>query len=218
MNFGVELSAWYDRGDREAGTLVVERLARGTALPASFARSLGHEIAEEVEQEALVRLLDRDRRLLDGVDDPLAFAATVARNLARDALRRQRRRGDLASGRASTEDLQIAAPEAPSPGSQLDAERALALLGSLGEDGRLAVLLCHAPDRMDDSTWALVLARHPDSGPSRPEAPLDRDEASRLLWPPAVPETQTARRRRLERIRKVLARSYSRLAEELGAR
>ena len=212
-----DLGAWYDRGDREAGARVVQELSARVALPASFGRALGASVAEEVEQDTLVRLLDRERRLLLDAQDPLAFAATVARNLARDTLRKHRRRGDQGDDREAVHDIQLPARE-PSRDAPLDAARALAMLNELGEDSRLAVYLHHAPDRMPDDEWELVMARHPVSGDLRcPDGPLDRDETSRLLWPPPLAETRDARRRRLERLRKVLQRAYARLAEALGA-
>ncbi len=212
-----DLTAWYDEGDRAAGARLVSALSPRVTLPASFGRVLGPEVAEEVEQDALVRLLDRDRRVLVEADDPLAYAATVARNLARDALRRHRRRGDLSESRESADDgsLPAAAPGDDSAG--LDAERALVLLRDLGDDARIAVFLVHAPERMPDDDWRLVEARQRGANHARPTRPLDREEASALLWPPPVEETQPDRRRRLERIRKVLTRAYAQLAAALGA-
>jgi hypothetical protein len=193
------------------------RIAPRVALPPSFGRAhRSSEVAEEVEQDVLVRLLDRERRLLHGVDDPLAFAATVARNLARDALRRHRRRGDLGDDREQVDDGRTPALDGADPATHLDAQRAIALLENLGEDARLAVYLTHAPARMPNADWALLCSRRGEP-PSRPEGPLDRDEASALLWPPPVPETRPARRLRLERIRKVLSRAYEQLAAALGA-
>ncbi|MCB9745381.1 MAG: hypothetical protein H6741_27850 [Alphaproteobacteria bacterium] len=212
-----DLSAWYEHADRAAGARLIEALGPRVALPASFGRALGAEVAEEVEQNALVRLLDRDRRLLLDADNPLAFAATVARNLARDALRRHRRRGDLSESRQPVDESSLPAALPRDVSAVLDAERALALLQDLGEDARLAVFLVHAPDRMPDEDWRLLERRQASPVIPRPAGPLDREEASRLLWPPPVPETQPARRRRLERIRKVLSRAYAQLAASLGA-
>ena len=213
-----DIEEWYDTGNRTAGARVVEALAPRVALPASFGRALGSTVAEEVEQDALVRLLDRDRALLLEADDPLAFASTVARNLARDMLRRHRRRGDLADHRESVEEGSYPAPEREGAAIRLDAARALDLLNDLGDDSRIAVFLVHAPERMPASDWMLLQARQPSGLPCHPSGPLNREEASRLLWPPPVPETRLARRRRLERIRKVLSRAYSQLAVALGKR
>lgn len=212
------LIAWYDRGDRNAGACLVETLSPHVALPASFGKALGSEVAEEVEQDALIRLLDRERRLLLDIDDPLAYSATVARNLARDVLRSLRRRGDLATTRESLEDGSHEAADRVDAASRLDAGRALDLLVGLGEDARLAVFLVHAPERMPDADWELLVTRQPSTPIQPPAGPLNREEASRLLWPPPMPETQPARRKRLERIRKVLSRAYTQLAEGLGVR
>lgn len=211
-----DLMAWYDHGDRGAGARLVDALGPRVTLPASFARVLGPEVAEEVEQDALVRLLERDRRMLLEADDPLAYAATVARNLARDVLRRHRRHGDLSESREPADEGSLpAAPGNDSAG--LDAERALALLHDLGDDARIAVFLVHAPERMPGDDWRLVEARQRRAKHARPTRPLDREEASALLWPPPVDETPPDRRRRLERIRKVLTRAYAQLAAALGA-
>ena len=212
-----DLSAWYDHADRAAGARLIEALGPRVALPASFGRVLGAEVAAEVEQDALVRLLDRDRRLLLDADNPLAYAATVARNLARDTLRRHRRRGDLSETRQPVDEGALPAAPPRDASANLDAERALALLQDLGEDARIAVFLVHAPDRMPDEDWRVLEGRQSTSVLARPAGPLDREEASRLLWPPPIPETQPARRRRLERIRKVLSRAYAQLATALGA-
>lgn len=48
-----ELAAWYDHGDRAAGARLIDALGPRVALPASFGRVLGAEVAEEVEQDAL---------------------------------------------------------------------------------------------------------------------------------------------------------------------
>jgi DNA-directed RNA polymerase specialized sigma24 family protein len=212
------LDAWYERGDRTAGNELIRALSAAVRLPGSFAAALSAEVAAELEHDALVRLLDRRQRALVGVSDPVAFAATVARNLARDALRRHRRRGDLRDDRDAVHDLQLPST-APEPYERFDAARAVALLGSLGADARLAVLLVHAPERMTDDDWGEVCARQETTAETSP-APgaLDREAASRLLWPPELPETQPARRRRLERLRKVLERAYAQLADALGAR
>jgi hypothetical protein len=213
------MTRWYEHGDREAGGQIVTELGAAVRLPRSLADAIGVELATEVEHDALVRLLDRELRLLLGVAEPRAFAATVARNLARDALRRHRRRGDQRDDRVSTDDLQVAAPTDGDPAIRVDAIRALALLSDLTEDARLAVLLVHAPDKMSDGDWSALQARHPSAAPAqRPAGALDREAASRMLWPPDLPETQPSRRRRLERLRKVLERAYAQLAAALGAR
>jgi DNA-directed RNA polymerase specialized sigma24 family protein len=218
MSLLEDIRAWYVSGDKKAGTRLVEQLAGYVALPPSFGRALSEAAAEEVEQEALIRLVDRERRVLDGRDDPFAYAATVSRNLARDELRRQRRRGELADARESMHEPQVPSHEGTAPEFAIDAERALALLDDLGEDSRFAVFLVHAPDRMPEEDWVILTGRQPSSGnPPRPDRPLDRDEASRWLWPPPNLETRMARRQRLERIRKVLERAYSKLAQALGA-
>jgi RNA polymerase sigma factor (sigma-70 family) len=212
-----DLLTWYDHADRAAGARLIDALGPRVALPASFGGVLGAEVAEEVEQDALVRLLDRDRRLLLDADDPLSYAATVARNLARDALRRIRRRGDLSASREPLDQGALPAVPPRDASANLDAERALALLQQLGEDARLAVFLVHAPERMPDEDWRLLEGRQETPRLAHPAGSLDREEASRLLWPPPVAETQPARRRRLERIRKVLFRAYAQLAAALGA-
>lgn len=212
-----DVLAWYERGDRAAGSRLVEALRPRVALPASFARAVGAPEAEEIEQDALVRLLDRDRRVLIEARDPFAFAATIARNLARDALRRHRRRGDLAESREPVENEASPTAETEDGSASFDARRALNLLDALGDDARLAVFLVHAPDRIPEADWAIVEGRQTTGTVHRPDRPLDRDEASSLLWPPPLPETQPARRRRLERIRKVLSRAYAQLAAALEA-
>ncbi|MDP2312861.1 MAG: sigma factor [Pseudomonadota bacterium] len=216
MTLAADLQLWYDEGDRDAGTRLVAVLFPRVTLPSSFSRALSEQVAQEIEQEALVRVLDRGRRVLMDADDPLAYTATVARNLARDALRRQRRREALAS--ADLHAVDHAASEPPDGGSLLDADRAISLLGALGEDARLAVLLLHAPDRLSAADREVLSVRSTGARLPSLDGPLDRDIASLLLWPPTLPETRPARRLRLERMRKVLERAYARLAESLGAR
>ncbi|MES2639722.1 MAG: sigma factor [Myxococcota bacterium] len=215
--FDQDLDRWYHHGDRHAGARLVEALSPRVALPASFARALSEQVAQEIEQEALVRVLDRERRVLHGADDPLAYATAVARNLARDALRSQRRRDPRALEPAAIEELQTP-PEAPEGGTMVDADRAIALLDGLGEDARLAVLLVHAPDRLSTSDQRALETRSAGTPLPALDKPLDRDKASLLIWPPMPPETRPARRLRLERMRKVLERAYARLAEALGVR
>lgn len=217
MAFAEDLKAWYEAGDREAGGRLVEVLSSGVALPSSFVTILGEAEAEEIQQEALIKLLDCQRRLLSGVNNPRAFAATVARNLARDALRRHRRRGDERRDRKTIEDLPLQAKETADATANLDADRALGLLHELSEDSRLAVLLVHAPNRLSGDDWELIRRRHPPGGDlKRPTMPLDRDDASTLLWPSPAPEPRPARMRRLDRIRKVLRRAYDHLAKRLA--
>ncbi len=90
------VARWYDTGDRSAGSELVGLLHRQAHPGLSFVRVLGQQRVEELAQDALVKLLDRERRALDGARDPFALVRAVARNLALSELRRLRRRERLA--------------------------------------------------------------------------------------------------------------------------
>ena len=97
----------------------------------------------------------------------------------------------------------------------LDAEYALELLSGLSPTARLAILLIHAPDRIQDDDLSRLQVNPKKEPVVHPSRPLDREETSRLIWPPEIPETQSSRRLRLERIRKVLKRAYEQLAKAM---
>jgi hypothetical protein len=87
---------WHDRGDGEAGARMTAALGPRAALPTSFPRVLGAGAAKAVEQDALVRLLDRDRPLLIDAVYTLALSTTIARKLSIEGLRWHLRRCGLA--------------------------------------------------------------------------------------------------------------------------
>ena len=97
----------------------------------------------------------------------------------------------------------------------MDAERALAIAGSLTGKGRLAVLLLVRPDRIAEEDWQRLIEDLPPPPPERPDEPVDKETASRWLYPPRGPETAAQRRQRLNSFDKAWKRAIARIREQL---
>lgn len=130
---------WYDDGDRQAAASLVDRLPH--ELPRAYLAMVGDDQARDVVQTVLVRLLDRRKRVLEGVDNPAAYAQRALQRAAIDAWRRRRGAVSLDQMEESERDALMAgtAEQAPDePWGALDVDRALAVAASLGTDQRLA--------------------------------------------------------------------------------
>jgi DNA-directed RNA polymerase specialized sigma24 family protein len=216
-NLTLLIRRWYDDGDRQAAAALVDRLPH--KLPRACLAMVGDDLARDVVQTVLVRLLDRRKRLLDGIDNPAAYAQRALQRAAVDVLRKRREAISMDQMEEPERDALMAgtAEQAPDePWGVLDVDRALAVAASLGTDQRLAVFLHCSPGAMTDSDWQEVRQRHALE-PVRPREPQDPDGASRLLWPPDEPESKEDRRRRLERFRKVFERACQEIRRRWGA-
>ncbi len=136
------LLARFGQGDALAAQVLTARLAPAVLRFAS--RMLGGDLpeAEDVTQEALLRLWRHAPDWRPGAAPPAAWLYRVAANLCTDRLRRRLRRRDVAL------DL-VAEPAAPGTGADgrmMAATRAAALqaaLAQLPERQRQAVILRH---------------------------------------------------------------------------
>lgn len=191
------LARWFSVGDKFAHRRAYEWLAALLFATREVIDALGAGAVDEIRQDVLVRLLDRDTGKLRGAQSPLAYARTAWRHDLNTELRKWGPRG---SREADVRDYirQIApTPDVESVEALLDAERAVRIAESLPLKGRLAVLLTTKPDLILDDDWAALVEGLPPPPPPRPLLALDRDEASRLLYPPRGEETTKQRYQRL---------------------
>jgi hypothetical protein len=208
---------WFERGDEAALTRIYSALWSALRASSPVVNVLGQGAVEEVRQDVLVRLLDRRAGRLRDAEHPIAYARASFSRALTDKLRiwgpRARRRIDVDVIGA----LPIAAPQTAVETS-LTAERAIEIADELEGKGRLAILLTTRPDRIGEGEWAALVADHPPPPPPRPVDPLDREEASALLFPPSGLETKEARRQRLNSFDAAYRRAAGRIRERLERR
>jgi hypothetical protein len=210
------LRLWREDRDQQAATDAIRWLAPCLVLSSEMSLSLGPQLSEDLRQEALLKLLHTKLDLLLEADNPYAYAATLVRNLAVDAL--------LKKNRTTKRELFVLDQETnersplheihtviPSHDTNLDAATVLSHLDTIGLDGRLCLLLTYCPTRIAPQDWSQVQSRHPPPPPTCPEVPLDADDASRVLWPPKLPELAPDRRNRMGRFSKALNRAIEQL-------
>lgn len=210
------LRRWFDGGDELAHRRAVASLQADLHAPREVLNVLGNGAVDELRQELLVRLLDREAGRLRDRDRPRAYARTAWRNELTSALRKWGPR--LSRDAEVREYLEQNAPASHHDdiAVRLDAEHALRVAEQLDGKGKMAILLTTRPDRITDADWQEVAANLPPPPPSRPTVPLDREEASRLLYPPGPNETATQRYQRLNSFDKAFKRAVAVVREALG--
>lgn len=218
---------WYDgsrlsRVRQAAARDAIRRIEPLVRLAQRMVRSLGEDVAAEVQQDAYRKLFDSDRRVLAQVapEATVAYIRQCLNNGALDALRALKRR---AAVEKQPGDDRMAALADAEPGRYADAasERESDLssfsarAAELSVEDRVGLLLTLCPDWIEPSEWeTLVGGRRPPI--PRPTNPVDDDMASQLLWPPSGPETREARARRMDRFRKRRARVIQALQKGKG--
>lgn len=190
------LARWFGSGDELALRRAFELLSTRLYAPPEIVEVLDSGAVDEIRQDVLARLLDRDNGKLREAHAPVAYARTVWR---RDLATELRKWGPRSSRKSDVREHmnQIAPiPAVERVEAGLDVDRALWIAERLSGKGRLAVLLTTRPDRISDDEWAVLVADLPPPPPARPQFALEREEASLLLYPPSTPETAVQRYQR----------------------
>lgn len=209
------LARWFGSGDQLALRRAYEHLADRLYAPREAVEVLGNGPVDEIRQDVLSRLLDRETGKLRAAPAPVALARTAWRNDLATALRKW--------GPRLSRDCEVgehARQVAPGPAAEgvevrIDAARAVRIAESLSGKGRLAVLLTTRPDRISDEEWAALVADFPPPPPARPQIAVEREEASLLLYPPSAPETTTQRYQRLNNFDKTYKRAITAIRDGL---
>ena len=207
-NIAALLARWFSSGDELAHRRAYEGLARCLRARREVLDVLSADEIDEIRQDVLSRLLDRDSGKLRDAQSPEAYAKTVFRNALTTALRKWGPRGARSSEVAAHIEQRETASPSEEAERRLDVERAVRIAESLPGKGRLAVLLTSCPDKISDRDWADVVVGWPPPPPERPSAALEREEASLLLYPPtSQPETTVQRYQRLNSFDKAYKRA-----------
>lgn len=191
------LARWFGTGDQSAYGRAFEWLAAVLQPPREVIDGLGSGEIDEIRQDVLARLLDRANGNLCDAQSPLAYARTVFRRDLTNALTKWDARGAREIEVSNHLHRLAPTPEVDRVDARLDAEAALDVASRLEGKGRLAVLLTTRPSLIQEDEWAELVKDHPPPRPKRPRTPLDREEASLLLYRPRGPETTKQRYQRL---------------------
>jgi hypothetical protein len=203
------LTRWFAYGDELSYRRAYEHLVDLLYASREAVEVLGNGAVDEIRQDVLSRLLDRQSGKLRDASAPVAYARVAWRRDLATALRKW---GPRLPREAEVEDhlRQIASrPVAEEVEARIDADRAVRVAESLPGKGRLAVLLTSRPDRIPDDEWSAFVATLPPPPPPRPHAALEREAASRLLFPPQGPETTAQRYQRLNSFDKAYKRAIA---------
>jgi len=210
-----DLEGWVLNQDELALARVQAALVAAMYAPAPAIDALGLQAVEDVRGEVVAKLLSISATKLRSADNPLAYARRAWRNALTSELRkwgpRQRRENEV----RQHEQLHHSEPSHRRAEVHMDAQRALAVAGSLTGKGRLAVLLLVRPDRIAEEDWQRLVEDLPPPPPERPDEPVDKETASRWLYPPRGPETAAERRQRLNSFDKAWKRAIARIREQL---
>lgn len=190
------LERWFEHGDEAAHDILYTNLKHLLNITPEVTRALGDDVARDVQQELLLRLLDREARRLCDKREPLVYARgawrSAVRNVVSDRLSRLTKvdliRQHVAQALERDDYAQIDA--------RFDSERAISIAAELEPTGRLAVLLTTRPDRITDADWSELSARHPPPPPPRPREALNRRGASALMYPPNAGESEDRYKKR----------------------
>lgn len=214
-SFANLLARWFGSGDELALRRAYEWLAARLYASREVIKVLGGGAVEEIRQDVVSRLLDRDTGKLRDAQSPVAYARTVWRHDLNTVLRTWEARAARES-EVRDHALQVApAPPAEGVETRIDADRAVRIAESLSGKGRLAVLLTTRPDRISADEWAALVAGLPPPPPAAPQMALEREEASLLLYPPAGPETTPQRYQRLNSFDKTYKRAIAAIRDAL---
>ncbi len=211
-----DLARWFRSGDERAHRRAYEDLRRRLRPPREVVKALGNGAVDEVRQEVLAKLLAPDRGKLRDATSPVGLALKAWQNDLRTELRKWGRRATPSPEVVGHFRQAVERPGAEAVEVRMDAKRAVEVAAELEGKGRLAVLLTTHPDRIADSDWAALAASLPPPPPTRPRTAMDRDEASKLLYPPRAPETNAARYQRLNSFDKVYRRAIASIRKRLG--
>ena len=210
------LTRWFASGDELAHRRAYEHLAARLYAPPEAVEVLGNGAVDEIRQDVLARLLDRQSGKLRDVPAPVAYARAAWRH---DLVTAIRKWGPRLPRESEVEDhlRQMGPrPAVEAVEARIDTDRAVRIAESLTGKGRLAVLLTTRPDRISDDEWSALVATLPPPPPPRPHAALDREAASRLLYPQQGPETAPQRHPRLNSFDKTYKRAIASLRAALG--
>jgi hypothetical protein len=208
------LARWFDLGDELALKRARHHLAKKLLVSRETRDVLGGAFVEDLRNDVLTGLLDRESGKLRDSPKPLAYARQSLRNAIVSHLRKWGRRED----RSPEVERHIVA-QAPVTGHErveaaIDAARALEIVNGLSQKRRMAVLLTAGPNRITDTDWAALVAPHPPPPPTRPTEALEREEAASLLYPPDSNETPSQRDQRLNNF----DHTYSRAIKDIRAK
>lgn len=210
------LTRWFASGDELAYRRAYGHLADLLYAPPEAVQVLGNGAVDEIRQDVLSRLLERRSGKLRDASAPVAYARAAWR---RDLVTAIRKWGPRLPRESEVEDhlrQMEPRPAAEAVEARIDADRAVRIAESLSGKGRLAVLLTTRPDRISEDEWSALVATLPPPPPPRPHAALDREAASRLLYPPQGLETALQRYQRLNSFDKTYNRAIESLRAALG--
>lgn len=209
------LTRWFEQADEAACAQATQLLAAQMWPTSETLRALGRGVLDEIRQDVLADLLDRSHHRLQGAHTPIAYAKRAWRNAQVSVLRTlNRREKHQAQIRQHMTGL-VERDGHTTVERRLDAHRAIEIAAALPGRDRLAVLLTTRPDYLSDEDWQKIAAALPPPPPPRPSAPLDREEASRLLYPPQTHESDAQRRQRLNSFDKLFQRTAVKIREAL---
>lgn len=212
---------WYDLNQpqtirQEAVRSCMALLAPFFHPPFRLARVLGPSRVEELQQEVCARLFDPERRRMANVQPAkaLGYVRRALRNEAISALRKLRgSREDLVGDEALDRARHATGDDDGNPTREGEFAEFTTKMAELSVDDRVGMLLTLSPDRIPNADWDEV-TRGREPPPTRPPAPLDYEEASRILWPPRDPESPEAARKRRDRFRKRIGRAAATVTGE----
>lgn len=209
------LTRWFSSGDELAHRRAYEHLADRLYAPPEAVAVLGNGAVDEIKQDVLSRLLDRQSGKLRYASAPVAYARAAWRRDLATAIRKWGPRLSRDSEVGDHLRQMEPRPFAEEVEARIDAGRAVRIAGSLTGKGRLAVLLTTRPDLISDDEWSALVETLPPPPPPRPHAALDREDASRLLYPPQGPETTAQHHQRLNSFDKTYKRALASLRAAL---
>ncbi len=209
------LDRWFGTGNESAFRRAYEELGEQMVAPPEVLAVLGRAFTDEIRQDVLIHLLDRTDGKLRGVQAPAAYAKVAWRRAIASALRKWGPRNARASEVRRYVSSLAEGEVLVEIEERIDAARAIAIAERLSRPGRLAVLLTSRPDRIANEDWRSLVASLPPPSPPPPQVALDRDEASRLLYPPQDPESAKMRHQRLNSFDKAYKRALAQIRQAL---
>lgn len=214
-DFRDDLLRWVEGGEAEALARLQTALRDAMYAPPAAVDSLGAQAVDDVRRSVVSRLLMEGQEQLFAANKPLAYARQAWRNALTSELRKWGPRPRRADEVREHERLRLPDDRERRVEDRVDAEIALRIAGSLSGKGRLAVLLLVRPRCIADEDWQRLVENLPPPPPERPLEPVDKETASRWLFPPLGPETAAQRRQRLNSFDKTWRRALTRIRDQL---